>query len=184
MAKSWFYWQLQSFEADFRNNKKMQFFIITNDFCKKMHRCISAFCTHIDMCVVHLHFLHGMNLQFSTIAVRIYFFMFYMRICAYFGVRFMSIGVEFVLGTKRTLKRNLIMQYLLQSITYSRIKMHTIVNASVNSSIIHRTNLLTYSISHRPGFDCMLSFAPVFHWCCSTPQRFPGVGRNTLFLSS
>ena len=28
------------------------------------------------------------------------------------------------------------------------------------------------------------SFAPVFQWCCSTPQRSPGVGRHTLFLSS
>ena len=28
-----------------------------------------------------------------------------------------------------------------------------------------------------------ISFAPVFQWCCSTPQGSPGVGRNT-FLSS
>ena len=48
-------------------------------------------------------FLCRMNLQFSTIAVRMHFFMSYMRICAYFDVRFMSIGVEFVLGTKRNL---------------------------------------------------------------------------------
>ena len=27
------------------------------------------------------------------------------------------------------------------------------------------------------------SFAPVFQWCCSTPQGSPGIGRNT-FLSS
>ena len=33
------------------------------------------------------------------------------------------------------------------------------------------------------GFNCWFSFAPVFQWCCSTPQRSPGVGRNT-FLSS
>ena len=58
-----------------------------------------GFCTHIDLCVVHLHFLHGMNLQFSTIAVRMYLFMFYMQICAYFAVRVISIGVEFVLDT-------------------------------------------------------------------------------------
>ena len=73
-----------------------------NDFCKN---CIGGFGLFV---VFHLHFLRGMNLQFSTIAVRMHFFMFYMRICAYFGIRFMSIGVEFVLGTKGTLKRNLI----------------------------------------------------------------------------
>ena len=31
-----------------------------------------------------------------------------MRICTYFGVRFKSIGVEFVLGTKGTRKRNML----------------------------------------------------------------------------
>ena len=35
-----------------------------------------------------------------------------------------------------------------------------------------------------PGFNCWFSFAPVFQWCCSTAQGFPGVGQNTLFLSS
>ena len=34
-----------------------------------------------------------------------------------------------------------------------------------------------------PGFNRWFSFAPVFQWCCSTPQGSPGVGRNT-FLSS
>ena len=34
------------------------------------------------------------------------------------------------------------------------------------------------------GFNCWFSFAPVFQWCCLTPQGSPGVGRNTLFLSS
>ena len=34
-----------------------------------------------------------------------------------------------------------------------------------------------------PGFNCWFSFAPAFQWCCSTPQRSPGVGRN-MFLSS
>ena len=33
-------------------------------------------------------------------------------------------------------------------------------------------------------FNCWFSFAPVFQWCCSTPQGSPGVGRNTLLLSS
>ena len=32
-------------------------------------------------------------------------------------------------------------------------------------------------------FNCWFSSAPVFQWCCSTPQGSPGVGRNT-FLSS
>ena len=35
-----------------------------------------------------------------------------------------------------------------------------------------------------PRFNCWFSFAPVFQWCCSTPQGSPGVDRNTLFLSS
>ena len=34
-----------------------------------------------------------------------------------------------------------------------------------------------------PGFNCWFSFAPVFQWCCSTPQGSPGVGR-IMFLSS
>ena len=41
-------------------------------------------------------------------------------------------------------------------------------------------------IGDRPLFldlNCWFSFAPVFQWCCSTPQGSPGVGRNT-FLSS
>ena len=35
-----------------------------------------------------------------------------------------------------------------------------------------------------PGFNCWFSFAPVFQRCCTTPRGSPGVGRNTLFLSS
>ena len=34
-----------------------------------------------------------------------------------------------------------------------------------------------------PQFNSWFSFAPVFPWCCSTPQGSPGIGRNT-FLSS
>ena len=34
------------------------------------------------------------------------------------------------------------------------------------------------------GSTVRFSFAPAFQWCCSTPQGSPGVGRNTLFLSS
>ena len=33
-------------------------------------------------------------------------------------------------------------------------------------------------------FNSWFSFVPVFQWCCSTPRGSPGVGRNTLFLSS
>ena len=29
-----------------------------------------------------------------------------------------------------------------------------------------------------PGFNCWFSSAPVFQWCCSTPQGSPGVGRE------
>ena len=35
-----------------------------------------------------------------------------------------------------------------------------------------------------PGLNCWFSSAPVFQLYCSTPQGAPGVGRNTLFLSS
>ena len=35
-----------------------------------------------------------------------------------------------------------------------------------------------------PGFNCWFSFAPVFQWCCSTPQGSPGVGRNFSVESS
>ena len=35
-----------------------------------------------------------------------------------------------------------------------------------------------------PGFNCWFSFAPVFQWCCSILKGSPGVGRNTLCLSS
>ena len=41
-----------------------------------------------------------------------------------------------------------------------------------------------YLLLGPPGFNCWFSFAPVFQWCCSTSQGSPGVGHNTLFLSS
>ena len=44
--------------------------------------------------------------------------------------------------------------------------------------------LLVCLLLGRPGFNCWFSFAPVFQWCCSTPQGSPGVGHNTLFLPS
>ena len=91
--------RLKPFSA---KKKKNAIFDYEKQFLQKLHRWIWAFCSHIDLCIVHLHFICGMNLQFSTIAVRMHFFMFYMRICAYFGARFMSIDGEFVLGTKNT----------------------------------------------------------------------------------
>ena len=51
----------------------------------------------LDPCVGHLHFLSGMNLQFSAITMRMHVFTFYMSIYAYHGVRSVSIGVDFVL---------------------------------------------------------------------------------------
>ena len=41
-----------------------------------------------------------------------------------------------------------------------------------------------YLLLGLPGLNCWFSFAPVFHLCCSTPHDSPGVGRNTLFLST
>ena len=38
-------------------------------------------------------------------------------------------------------------------------------------------------LAHR-GSTVVSFFASVFQWCCSTPQGSPGVGHNTLFLSS
>ena len=99
--------RLKSISAK-KKKKKNAIFYYKKRFLQKLHRWISAFCSHIDLCVVHLHvyFLHGMNLQFSTIAVRMHFFMFYMRICANFGVRFLSIGVDFVLHVGTRYKTN------------------------------------------------------------------------------
>ena len=117
----------------------MQILIIKPIFAKT-DRLIWAFCSHIDLCIVHLHFLHGMNLQFSTVALHKHFFMFYMRICAYFGVRFMSIGAEFILGTKQTLKRNVIINTYLMipciqyQLVYENLPFRVICNSSCNFS--------------------------------------------------
>ena len=54
-----------------KKKQQQQFLIIKkNDFLQKLHRWIWAFCSHIGLCTVHLHFLRGMNLQFSTIALQ------------------------------------------------------------------------------------------------------------------
>ena len=55
--------------------------------------------------------------------------------------------------------------------------------------LCHITSYTTPSTSFNfdqtsSGFNCWFSFAPVFQWCCSTPEGSPGVGRNMLFLSS
>ena len=39
-------------------------------------------------------------------------------------------------------------------------------------------------LKNTDGFNYWFCFAPSIQWCCSTPQRSPSVGRNTLFLSS
>ena len=45
-------------------------------------------------------------------------------------------------------------------------------------------NKITSKANRTLGFRLRFSFAPVFQWCCSTPQGSPGVGHNALFLSS
>ena len=54
---------------------------------------------------------------------------------------------------------------------------------SDNNNIVGGFICRNHNILGPPGFNCCFSFAPVFQWCCSTPQGSPGVGRNT-FLSS
>ena len=48
--------------------------------------------------------------------------------------------------------------------------------------------LFVCCLAHRGStvfvFFLLFFFATVFHWCCLISQRSPGVGRNTLFLSS
>ena len=48
----------------------------TKRFVQKVHRWIWAFCSNIDLCGGHLHFLRGMNMQFSVITMRMHFFTF------------------------------------------------------------------------------------------------------------
>ena len=55
-------------------------------------------------------------------------------------------------------------------------------NAEVDLSILGGPELFCLLLGP-PGFNCWFPFAPVFQWCCWTPQGSPGVGRNT-FLSS
>ena len=64
----------------------------------------------IDLCICHLHFLRGMNLQYfdSVITMLMLFFTFYMRIYACVAVRLLSIVVNFVLDMKRCLFRNIL----------------------------------------------------------------------------
>ena len=44
--------------------------------------------------------------------------------------------------------------------------------------------LICLCVCYNCWINCWFSFAPVFQWCCSTPQGSSGVGDNTLFLSS
>ena len=54
------------------------------------------------------------------------------------------------------------------------------VSSLDNSVVVHE---IEFAMKRAPGLNCWFSFAPVFQWCCSTPQGSPCVGRNTLFLS-
>ena len=59
----------------------------------------------------------------------------------------------------------------------------SIVDRLINITCIKDGAIYRIQVGFEPGFNCWFSFAPVFQWCCSTPQGSPGVGRNT-FLSS
>ena len=60
--------------------------------------------------------------------------------CAYFGVRFLFIGVEFVLGTKRTLKRNLLCAELRISIIFCSLLAYTqIETEKYMSEVLYKT---------------------------------------------
>ena len=54
---------------------KIAIFVYKKRFLQNLHRRIWTFCTHIDLRIVHLHFLCGMHLQLSTTAVRMHVFM-------------------------------------------------------------------------------------------------------------
>ena len=45
-------------------------------FLQKVHQWIWAFCSNIDLFGGHLHFLRGMNMQFSVITTCMHFFTF------------------------------------------------------------------------------------------------------------
>ena len=49
--------------------------------------------------------------EFSAVTMRMLLFTVYMRMYAYFGVRSVSIGVDFVLGIKATLKPDLFINH-------------------------------------------------------------------------
>ena len=50
--------------------------IIIKRFLQKLHRCIWAFCSNIDLRGGPLHFIRGMNMQFTAITMRMHFFTF------------------------------------------------------------------------------------------------------------
>ena len=65
-------------------------------FLQNLHKWIWAFCSYIDPCVGHLHFLRGTNLQFSTVTTGMHFL--FKLILAFDR----TIGADFVLGMKGT----------------------------------------------------------------------------------
>ena len=55
--------------------KNCEFDNITR-FLQNLHRWKWALCSYIDPCAGYLHFLRGMNLQFSAVTMRMHFFTF------------------------------------------------------------------------------------------------------------
>ena len=63
-------------------------------------------------------------------------------------------------------------------------KSHTLLSVDLNRLSLGRFGPELFCLLlGPPGFNCWFSSAPVFQWCCLTPQGSPGVCRNT-FLSS
>ena len=73
--------------------------------------------------------------------------------------------------------------YISQLIRFARVCSHVAEYNARNKSLTAKLVQQGYRYHKLPGFNCWFSSAPVFQWCCSTPQGSPGVGRNT-FLSS
>ena len=72
--------------------------------------------------------------------------------------------------------------YTLHHFFYISRRTHMKSFSHANNIVLRRDTFFCLLLGP-PGFNCWFSSAPVFRWCCSTPQGSPGVGRNT-FLSS
>ena len=74
---------------------------------QKMYQWIWAFVV-IPICVEVIYFSYGeWTCHFLQSPAYALFYTFWMRICAYFGVRSNTIDIDFVLGVKETLIRDL-----------------------------------------------------------------------------